>query len=107
MNDPNNPRYKKLKKIRDELLHFKESPLYTYRTENNYHPVVGEGSHYAKIMFIGEAPGETEAKQARPFCGAAGRVLDELLHSIGLSRKTVYITNLVKDRPPDNRDPLP
>ena len=107
MNDPNNPRYKKLKKIRDELLHFKESPLYTYRTENNYHPVVGEGSHYAKIMFIGEAPGETEAKQARPFCGAAGRVLDELLHSIGLSRETVYIPNLVKDRPPDNRDPLP
>jgi DNA polymerase len=58
-------------------------------------------------MFIGEAPGKNEAKTGRPFCGAAGKILDELLHSIELDRKEVYITNIVKDRPPENRDPLP
>lgn len=101
------PRYRALKEIKDELLEFKASPLYEYRTKNSYHPVVGEGSHYAKIMFIGEAPGENEAKQARPFCGASGRILDELLRSINLKREDVYISNIVKDRPPENRDPTP
>lgn len=101
------PRYRALKEIKDELLEFKASPLYEYRTENNYHPVVGEGSHFAKIIFIGEAPGENEAKQARPFCGASGRILDELLQSINLKREDVYISNIVKDRPPENRDPTP
>ena len=96
-----------LKKIRDEVLNLKESPLYEYRNENNYFPVIGEGSHDAKIMFVGEAPGQNEAKTARPFCGAAGKVLDELLASISLERKSVYVTNLVKDRPQDNRDPEP
>ena len=56
-------------------------------------------------MFIGEAPGETEAKTGMPFCGASGRVLDELLRSIDVQREDVYITNVVKDRPPKNRDP--
>ncbi|MGI5828466.1 MAG: uracil-DNA glycosylase, partial [Patescibacteria group bacterium] len=69
--------------------------------------VIGEGSHYAKIMFIGEAPGKNEAETGRPFCGAAGRVLSEMLESIGLKREDVYITNIVKDRPSDNRDPQP
>jgi uracil-DNA glycosylase len=69
--------------------------------------VIGEGSHFAKIMFIGEAPGRNEAKTGRPFCGAAGRILDELLESVGLKREEIYITNIVKDRPPQNRDPLP
>lgn len=101
------PRYRALKKIKDELIEFKESPLYEYRTKNNYHPVVGEGNHYAKIIFIGEAPGENEAKQARPFCGASGRILDELLRSIDLKREDVYVSNIVKDRPPENRDPTP
>ncbi|HUD04341.1 MAG TPA: uracil-DNA glycosylase, partial [Candidatus Paceibacterota bacterium] len=78
---------------------------YEYRTANNYFPVIGEGSHDAHIMFVGEAPGENEAKTAKPFCGRSGKVLDELLASIGLDRKTVYVTNLVKDRPPGNRDP--
>lgn len=95
-----------MRAIRDELLAFKESPLYEYRTAHKYFPVVGEGSHDAHIMFVGEAPGKNEAEQARPFCGAAGRVLDKLLASIGIERKDVYITNIVKDRPPDNRDPL-
>ena len=95
----------KLREIRDELLIFKKSPLYKYRTENKYFPVVGEGSHDATIMFIGEAPGKNEAEKARPFCGASGRILDEMIASIGLRREDVYITNVVKDRPPENRDP--
>lgn len=96
-----------LKKIRDEVLSLVDSPLYQYRTSNGYFPVIGQGSHYAKIMFIGEAPGRNEAQTGRPFCGAAGRILDELLASIGIPRQDVYITNIVKDRPPQNRDPLP
>lgn len=96
-----------MKQIRDEVINLKASPLYAYRTENNYHAVLGEGSHHAEIMFIGEAPGENEAKTGRPFCGAAGRMLGELLESIGLKREEVYITNIVKDRPPGNRDPEP
>lgn len=107
MNDPKDKRYQEMKKIRDELIVFTKSPLFKYRKENNYHPVVGEGSHYPKIVFIGEAPGENEAKQGRPFCGASGRILDELLKSIDLKRDDVYISNIVKDRPPENRDPLP
>ncbi len=102
-----NTRDEALRKIRDELLVFKESPLYTYRTENHFFPVVGEGNHEAQIMFVGEAPGLNEAKTARPFCGAAGKFLDELINSIGLERAQVYITNIVKDRPPENRDPTP
>jgi len=96
-----------LRQIRDEVVNLKTSPLYEYRLQNNYHSVLGEGSHDAEVMFVGEAPGLNEAKQGGPFCGAAGRVLDELLASIGLPRKDVYITNIVKDRPPGNRDPLP
>ncbi len=101
------PRFIALKKIEDELINFKESPLYEYRTKNNYHPVVGEGNHNAKIIFIGEAPGENEAIKAKPFCGASGRILDELLRSINLNRDDVYVSNIVKDRPPENRDPTP
>lgn len=95
----------KLKQIRDEVWNLKESPLYEYRRKNKYYPVLGEGNHNAIIMFIGEAPGRNEAETGRPFCGAAGRILDELLESIGLDRKEVYVTNIVKDRPPENRDP--
>lgn len=98
-------RYQALKQIRDDILYLEESPLYDYRNENNYFPVIGQGDHYADIMFIGEAPGENEAKTGRPFCGASGRILDELLASIDLERGDVYITNVVKDRPPNNRDP--
>jgi len=83
------------------------SPLYAYRQENNYHSVFGEGNADADVLFIGEAPGEQEAKKGRPFVGASGKALDEMLESIGLARKDVYITNVVKDRPPDNRDPRP
>src|SRR3989344_6260613 len=100
-------KYDRMKAIRDEVFNLTESPLYDYRTQNGYYAVLGEGSHEAKIMFVGEAPGRNEAKTGRPFCGAAGKILDDLLASIGIPRKNVYITNIVKDRPPQNRDPLP
>jgi len=77
------------------------------RRKNNLFPVIGEGNHNAEIMFIGEAPGRNEAMSGRPFCGKAGQVLDNLLSGINISRSDVYITNIVKDRPPNNRDPLP
>jgi len=95
-----------MKAIRDEILVLKTSPLYEYRTTNKYFPVIGEGSHDAKIMFVGEAPGRNEAKTGRPFCGAAGKVLDSLLAHVDIPRESIYITNIVKDRPPENRDPL-
>ncbi len=96
-----------LKKIKEEVTALKKSPLYAERIKNKYFPVIGEGSCTAKIMFVGEAPGKNEAKTGRPFCGRAGKVLDELLQSVGIKREDVYITNIVKDRPPKNRDPLP
>ncbi|MEK7227274.1 MAG: uracil-DNA glycosylase [Patescibacteria group bacterium] len=96
-----------LKKIKEDVLSLTESPLYAERIKNGYFPVIGEGNHSAEIMFVGEAPGENEAKTGRPFCGRAGKVLEELLKSIGIDRKEVYITNIIKDRPPGNRDPLP
>lgn len=100
-------RTEQLKTIKNEVLNLKESPLYGERIKNKVFPVIGEGSHYAKIMFVGEAPGRNEAATGKPFCGAAGRILDELLASANINRKDVYITNIVKDRPPFNRDPLP
>ena len=69
--------------------------------------VPGEGPEDAEIMFIGEAPGFNEDKQGRPFVGAAGGFLNELLRSIGLERSQVYIANVIKCRPPNNRDPQP
>jgi uracil-DNA glycosylase family 4 len=69
--------------------------------------VPGEGPDNAEIMFIGEAPGFNEDQQGRPFVGQAGQFLNELIASIGLRREDVYITNIVKTRPPGNRDPLP
>lgn len=100
-------KHEAMRQIKDEVLNLTTSPLYGYRTANQYLPVIGEGSHEAKIMFVGEAPGRNEAKHGRPFCGAAGKILDELLKSIEVDRADVYITNIVKDRPPENRDPLP
>lgn len=96
-----------MRKIKDEVVALKNSPLYEFRIQSKNFPVIGEGSHFAKIMFIGEAPGRNEAKTGRPFCGAAGKILDELLNSAGIERSEIYITNIVKDRPPENRDPLP
>jgi DNA polymerase len=69
--------------------------------------VPGEGAADADIMFVGEGPGGEEDQQGRPFVGAAGRVLTHLLKQTEISREHVFITNVVKCRPPDNRDPLP
>lgn len=81
----------------------KECPL--YRLAKN--PVPGAGSANAQIMFIGEGPGEKEDELGLPFVGAAGKLLDEMLKSIDLKREDVYIANVVKHRPPGNRDPKP
>ena len=96
---------KQMQALVDRLANLKESPLYEYRKENGFQPVIGEGSLDAPVMFIGEAPGKKEAETGRPFVGASGKVLAEMLEDIGLQREDVYITNVVKDRPPDNRDP--
>ncbi len=69
--------------------------------------VFGEGSANAEIMFIGEAPGEDEDIQGRPFVGRAGKKLDEIIQAMGLRREDVYIANILKARPPNNRTPLP
>src|SRR3990167_4573045 len=69
--------------------------------------VFGDGNPDADVVFIGEAPGKSEDEQGLPFVGAAGRFLNEMLESIGLRRADVYITNIVKYRPPNNRDPYP
>jgi len=70
-------------------------------------PVPGDGSAESPIVFIGEAPGKKEDEEGRPFVGAAGKFLAEMLEGIGMKREDVYITNIVKYRPPENRDPLP
>lgn len=92
-----------LKNIRDEVLACKKCPLFKTRK----FPMIGQGSHTAKIVFIGEAPGYHEDQTGRPFQGAAGKIFDELLYSIELKREDVYICNILKCRPPKNRNPLP
>jgi len=87
----------------EEIKNCRKCEISRYRTR----AVPGEGPENAEIMFIGEAPGWHEDQQGRPFVGPAGKFLDELLGSIGLRREQVYITNVIKPRPPDNRDPLP
>jgi uracil-DNA glycosylase len=69
--------------------------------------VMGEGNPSADLVFVGEAPGKNEDLQGLPFVGAAGKFLNEMLEGIGLTRDEVYITNIVKYRPPSNRDPMP
>jgi len=92
-----------LKQIKDEIIACKKCPLSATRTL----PVIGVGSHDAEIMFIGEAPGANEDATGVPFCGRAGKILDEVLESVNLKREDVYICNVLKCRPPKNRDPLP
>ncbi|MCX7995817.1 MAG: type-4 uracil-DNA glycosylase [candidate division WOR-3 bacterium] len=90
-----------LDRITDEILVCAKCPL--HRTRIN--PVPGEGNPNAKIMLIGEAPGANEDRTGRPFCGDAGKVLDELLTVAGLKREEAFIGNILKCRPPNNRDP--
>ncbi|MEI6478454.1 MAG: uracil-DNA glycosylase [bacterium] len=75
--------------------------------EGRTNAVPGEGNFSADVVFIGEGPGKNEDEQGIPFCGASGKLLDSLLATINLSRQDVFITNVVKCRPPGNRDPLP
>ena len=92
-----------LERLAEEVAQCTKCLLHRGRT----HAVPGEGPDDATIMFVGEAPGFHEDQQGRPFVGAAGQFLEELLASIGLTRDDVYITNVIKCRPPGNRDPLP
>ena len=94
---------KELDKIAKEIAKCQKCPLGQQRTKS----VSGEGDPNTQIMFVGEAPGKQEDLQGKPFVGAAGKLLDELLLLIGLKRKDIFITNIVKCRPPANRDPLP
>jgi uracil-DNA glycosylase family 4 len=94
----------KLDDIREQILRDKVTPdLKSTATQL----VFGDGNPDAEILFIGEAPGKNEDQQGLPFVGAAGKFLNEMLEMVELQRKDVYITNIVKYRPPNNRDPLP
>ncbi|WP_297478042.1 type-4 uracil-DNA glycosylase [Thermococcus sp.] len=90
-----------MRKLEEKIKNCRKCPLWELRTN----AVPGSGSYDAKVMFVGEAPGYWEDQKGLPFVGRAGKVLDELLREIGLSRDEVYITNIVKCRPPENRDP--
>ena len=81
--------------------------LSDYRQENEYKTVPGEGAPNAYIMLIGEAPGQDEAEQGRPFVGKAGQVLNEIIESVGWKREHLFIANILKCRPPKNRVPKP
>ncbi|MFA5841435.1 MAG: uracil-DNA glycosylase [Candidatus Paceibacterota bacterium] len=89
-----------LKKLEEEIIADTSLPL-------NTNLVFGEGSDNAEILFIGEAPGAEEDKQRRPFVGRSGQLLRKNIRDIGLKEEDVFITNIVKRRPPDNRDPSP
>ena len=91
-----------MKNIADLVKNCKKCNL--WKTRNK--PVIGDGSEDADIMFIGEAPGYNEDRQGLPFVGKAGGVLDQLLESVGLQRQDVYIANILKCRPPKNRNPF-
>jgi uracil-DNA glycosylase family 4 len=86
--------------------HDRECPHCTAATGHTQ-TVFGEGDPSARLVFVGEAPGETEDQLGRPFVGRAGQKLDEMIRAMGLSRPDVYIANVLKSRPPDNRTPLP
>lgn len=92
-----------LSEIAKRIISCKKCQLHKTATNS----VSGNGNSEAEIIFIGEAPGYWEDQKGIPFCGAAGKLLDELLISINLDRNKVFVANMLKHRPPDNRDPLP
>ena len=94
----------KLDKLKDKILTDKVTPELSSQATQL---VFGEGNPDADMVFIGEAPGKNEDIQGKPFIGAAGKFLNQLLEMINITREDVYITNIVKYRPPNNRDPLP
>jgi uracil-DNA glycosylase family 4 len=91
----------KIKDLHEEVRRCQKCPL----GKSRIHAVPGDGSVSARIMFIGEAPGAFEDQQGIPFCGKAGKVLDELLAVAGLKRRDIFIGNILKCRPPNNRNP--
>src|SRR6185437_1079797 len=91
-----------LKKMEDELAGNTALPL-----RDTANLVFGEGDVNCKVMFIGEAPGANEDRERRPFVGRGGQLLNDMIQGLGWKRADVYITNIVKRRPPENRDPLP
>ncbi|MEE9284444.1 MAG: uracil-DNA glycosylase [Dehalococcoidia bacterium] len=97
------PEYASLGELCQAALSCTACELSKHRTQ----VVPGEGAEHADVMFIGEGPGYHEDQQGRPFVGPAGKLLDELIASIGMVRSDVYIANMVKCRPPGNRDPEP
>lgn len=92
----------KIEKLREQIAVCTRCPLHRTRTQT----VPGEGGVGAKIMFIGEAPGRNEDLQGKPFVGRAGDIFDKLLASIGIARDEIYLCNILKCRPPNNRNPL-
>ena len=94
----------KLDKLKDKILTDKVTPELSSQATQL---VFGEGNPDSEMVFIGEAPGKNEDIQGRPFIGAAGKFLNQLLEMINVTREDIYITNIVKYRPPNNRDPLP
>jgi uracil-DNA glycosylase family 4 len=100
----NETKQQKLEQIKADILTQNICPDLAKSAKNL---VMGDGNADADIVFIGEAPGKNEDEQGLPFVGAAGKFLNEMLATIGLDRSDIYITNIVKYRPPNNRDPLP
>lgn len=94
---------RELEKLYDNVAKCRKCPLRQTATQS----VPGEGNSDADVVFVGEGPGKDEDEQGRPFVGAAGKFLTELIESIGYKREDVYIANVIKHRPPGNRDPLP
>lgn len=92
-----------LQELRDEIGDCRRCPL----SKDRHHIVFGVGNPDADLVFVGEAPGREEDNQGEPFVGMAGQLLTRIISAMGLSRDDVYICNVIKCRPPDNRDPLP
>ena len=97
------PKTQTLEQLQRKVINCRECSL--YKTRKN--PVFGEGNPKAKLVFIGEAPGREEDIQGKPFVGRAGELLTNIIKAMGLRRRDVYICNVLKCRPPQNRNPLP
>jgi DNA polymerase len=97
------PKHKSLKTLAQEVHNCRQCPLFKTRIN----PVFGQGDSRARLLFIGEAPGREEDRQGLPFVGRAGELLTKIIEAMGFKRKDVYICNVLKCRPPENRNPLP
>jgi DNA polymerase len=100
---PSTDKAERLACVEREVIACRKCPLYRTRT----HHVFSDGDPDARLVFVGEAPGREEDLQGKPFVGAAGQLLTKMIEAIGLKRQDVYICNVLKDRPPQNRVPLP